>query len=57
MRNIDEKTALGNRIMHLAQTHNISDFYVTVEVGEVDMPVLMGLGVADALELRQPTQL
>lgn len=29
MRNIDEKTALGNRIMHLAQTHNISDFYIT----------------------------
>lgn len=29
MKNIDEKTPLGNRIMHLAQTHNISDFYIT----------------------------
>lgn len=29
MKNIDEKTPLGNRIMHLSQTHNISDFYIT----------------------------
>ena len=29
MEGIDEKTPLGNRIMHLAQTHNISDFYIT----------------------------
>ncbi|MDF1755828.1 MAG: ATPase, T2SS/T4P/T4SS family [Verrucomicrobiales bacterium] len=29
MKGIDEKSPLGNRIMHLAQTHNISDFYIT----------------------------
>ena len=29
MEGIDEKTPLGNRILHLAQTNNISDFYIT----------------------------
>ncbi len=29
MEGIDEKNPLGNRILHLAQTHNISDFYIT----------------------------
>ncbi|MEX2578565.1 MAG: ATPase, T2SS/T4P/T4SS family [Verrucomicrobiales bacterium] len=29
MEGIDERSPLGNRILHLAQKHNISDFYVT----------------------------
>ncbi|MEM9017925.1 MAG: ATPase, T2SS/T4P/T4SS family [Verrucomicrobiota bacterium] len=29
MNGIDERSPLGNRILHLAQKHNISDFYVT----------------------------
>ncbi|NNE92688.1 MAG: hypothetical protein HKN23_13660, partial [Verrucomicrobiales bacterium] len=29
MEGIDERSALGNRILHLAQTYNISDFYIT----------------------------
>lgn len=29
MEGIDDRSPLGNRILHLAQTHNISDFYVT----------------------------
>ncbi len=29
MRDIDERTALGNRILQLAQANNISDFYIT----------------------------
>ncbi|MDA7673143.1 type IV pilus twitching motility protein PilT [Verrucomicrobiales bacterium] len=29
MEGIDERSALGNRILHLAQSHNISDFYIT----------------------------
>ena len=29
MEGIDERSALGNRILHLSQTHNISDFYIT----------------------------
>jgi Tfp pilus assembly pilus retraction ATPase PilT len=29
MQGIDERSPLGNRILHLAQKHNISDFYIT----------------------------
>ncbi len=29
MHGIDERSPLGNRILHLSQRHNISDFYVT----------------------------
>ncbi|MCB1203168.1 MAG: Flp pilus assembly complex ATPase component TadA [Verrucomicrobiae bacterium] len=29
MHGIDERSPLGNRILHLAQKHNISDFYIT----------------------------
>ncbi|HRQ90776.1 MAG TPA: ATPase, T2SS/T4P/T4SS family [Bacteroidia bacterium] len=29
MHSIDERSPLGNRILHLAQTYNISDFYIT----------------------------
>jgi len=29
MEGLDERSPLGNRILHLAQRHNISDFYVT----------------------------
>ena len=27
MKGIDERSPLGNRILHLAQQHSISDFY------------------------------
>lgn len=29
MKGIDDRSPLGNRILHLAQKHNISDFYIT----------------------------